>query len=218
MAEQTKATTEAGTTQATEGAPAAGTTPEKLFTQSDLDAAVRKGLKTREEHLAAEKEKALKKAEMDAAVARGDFDKVKADLEAKARNAEATAVALRVEHELKIAALTAGIQDPEDIRLLAPDVVAALTDEHGAVVRANVTKAIEGLKTSKGYLFKSDTKAPPAPAFAGAASPGTAVPSAPVGEVTAEQILKNRLEIGNRQRNISAPSLADTIRESMKRK
>jgi hypothetical protein len=94
-------------------------------------------------HLATEKEKALKKAEMDAAVARGDFDKVKAELEAKARGAEVTAQALRVEHELKIAALQAGIQDPDDIRLLPADVVATLTDEHGSVVKASVTKASE---------------------------------------------------------------------------
>jgi hypothetical protein len=218
MAEQTKAT-ETGTTQATEGAPAAGTTPEKLYTQSDLDAAVRKGLKTREEHLAAEKEKALKKAEMDAAVARGDFDKVKAELEAKARAAEVTAQALRVEHDLKIAALAAGIQDPDDIRLLPADVVASLTDEHGGVVKAAVAKAIDALKTSKGYLFKAQTAPPaPTPAFAGTASPGTAVPSMPQGEVTAEQILKNRVAMNEKQRNISAPSFADAMRDALTRR
>lgn len=194
------ATSESASTGAT-GTKVAdlGQVDEKAL-QSYVDAQVRKALKTREEHLAAEKAAELKKKEQEALKAAGDFATLQKQLEAERDAAMRDAQSIRVAHELKVAALQAGINDPDDVRLLPPDMLASLTDDKGAINREAVTKAIEALKTSKGYLFKSSTA--PAPAFAGAPSTGSAVPSTPPADLTADAWFRARQQHADKVRGL----------------
>ena len=177
--------------------------------QSYVDAQVRKALKTREEHLETAKQSALKKAEQDAAIARGEFDAVRKQLDADLAAARNEAQGVRVAHELKVAALQAGINDPDDVRLLSSETLANLTDEKGAINREAVSKAIEALKTSKGYLFKNATAQ--APAFAGAASPGSAVPATPPADLTVEAWYRARQQQYTSAKTVKPPSSTDIV-------
>lgn len=221
MAEQ-KATTEQA--PASDGAPQQATgasTPARVtdlgmvdekVLQSAIDREVRKALKTREENLNAEKVAAIKKQEQDAAMARGEFDKVRASLEAERDQFRQRATALELTHELKLSALQAGINDPDDVRLLGNDVLASLTDERGAVNRDAVKAAVEQLRASKAYLFKP-AQATQTPQPVGQPSPGSAVPATPAGDLTADHIAKFRSQLHQRVTNPAGPSSMDLLRE-----
>lgn len=203
-------------------ATAQAQTPQKdeaRYTQSEVDRRVREALKKREDNLSAEKAAALKKAEQDAALARGEFDTVRKQIEAERDAAMRRAHALAVTHELKVAALQAGINDPDDVRLLGDDALASLSDDKGTISREAVLKAVETLKTTKSYLFKQATQAAqPSPEFRGQATSGNAVPPLPTGDVTAEQILKARMSRQNASKNPNQPSINDVIRETLSRR
>lgn len=215
MAEQT--TTATAQAQASESTPTTATgtkvtdlsmVDEKVL-QSALDAYARKAQKSREEHLEKQKAEELKKAEQTAAIQRGEFDTVRKALEAERDAAMQRTLAIEAAHALKVAALQAGINDPDDVRLLPAEIMATISDEKGAINREAVTKAIDALKASKSYLFKQPETAPPK--FGGTATSGSAVPASPPADLTADAWLQARQSQYARTKSIKPPSGQDLL-------
>jgi hypothetical protein len=187
-------------------APATGTkvtdlsmVDEKVL-QSALDAYARKAQKSREEHLEKQKAEELKKAEQAALIERGQFDTVRKTLEAERDAALQRTQALEAVHALKVAALAAGINDPDDVRLLPETIMASISDDKGAIDHTAVSKAVEALKTSKAYLFRQPEAAPAK--FAGSASPGSAVPATASQDLTLDACLRARQQRSAQVRNL----------------
>lgn len=161
------------------------------------------------EAAATAKRKAKEEQERKALEEKGQYETLRTQLEARATQAEQTLQVREAFYALKVAALTAGAQNAEDVQLLADaDVAACLKD--GQVVPEAVTKAIESLKAARPYLFKASTGAHPA--FAGAPSPGSAAPALPqAGEVTPESVMRARQDRQARTKNLQQPSAADAL-------
>ena len=166
----------------------------QTYTQADIDRAVTKAIKTRENNLKAEKEAALKAAEQKALEEKGEFDTLRKQWQAELD-------ALRRENKLKsletvlsAEALSEGIRDLADLALVSREDLESAIGEDGAVDRAAVQKAIGELKTSKPYLFNTndpDTQ----PKHKGGPTPGSATPE-PAGtfEMGAEAVIRRRTE------------------------
>jgi hypothetical protein len=180
MADEVKPTE--GTEQATEtGAETSTQEADERFKGIDsvdpkvlkryVDQQVTRAIKTNEEKLSQKQKVEAEKAEQQAAIARGEFDKVKGALEAKLADLSAKLIQKDVQHSLSKHAAEAGLIDMDDLVHVVDDAVAAAVADDGSVDDAKVKSVLDEFKKSKPHKF-SDGQ-PNAPRFRGAATPAT---------------------------------------------
>lgn len=127
--------------------------PVKL--QAEIDRHVQRAIKTREENLA--KKTAAEKAEQErrAAEDRGEYEKVKAELQEQLETQKKDLLVTKVSYSLRDVARDAGLIDMDDIKLIEADAVAAAVDESGSIDTDKLREVVESFRAHKPHKFKS---------------------------------------------------------------
>jgi hypothetical protein len=179
--------------------------------QSYTDKAVQQAIATREKNIQVKAEEEKKAAELKAAEERGEFDKVKADYEAKMKalsdsieNQKQEALINKVNYRLEVEAFKLGINEVRDLVVLTDEQRKSCIAEDGTVKSEAVTEVLAKLKAERPHFFGANVKG-----HSGNPSPGNANP--PVGApviMSQEQSIKQRQQQYNNMRKAPDPHIA----------
>ena len=122
--------------------------------QAEIDKAVQKAIRTREENLTRKQQDERAAAERAAAEQRGEYDRIKSELEAEKQRLREELVVTQTMSHLREIARDAGLLDMDDLALLRGEAVAEAVNEDGAIDSSKLKQLVERFRTDKPHKFQ----------------------------------------------------------------
>ena len=122
--------------------------------QSEIDKAVQKAIRTREENLTRKQQEERAEQERAAAEQRGEYERIKAEMAAEKDRLRQELVVKDTMFSLREIARDAGLLDMDDLALLRGEAVAEAVDENGSVDPGKLKELVERFKNDKPHKFR----------------------------------------------------------------